>query len=211
MNNYFDDFNTLPQNKIIKDMRKYAKANKVPIINDEGLVFILTLLNLIKPKKFLEIGTAIGFCSICAAFESEDLIIDTIERDKTMYEEAIKNIKLSKLDNRINIHFGDALDFDLNKLNLNYDIIFIDAAKAQYIKFFEKYEPLLATEGIIITDNLLFHGLVANKSSVENKNLRELVTKIDTFNYWLRKNKYFTTSFFNIGDGMSISKRVNRK
>lgn len=210
MNNYFDDFNTLPHNKVIKDMRKYAKANKVPIINDDGLIFILELVDLIKPKKFLEIGTAIGFCSINMAIYKDDLLVDTIERADDMYNEAIKNIKDSKLEERINVFHADALEFEIDNLNGPYDIIFIDGAKAQYVNFFEKYEKLLSDEGIIITDNLLFHGLVMNRKNIENKNLKALVTKIDYFNFWLKKNKKYSTRFFNIGDGMAVSKKVKK-
>lgn len=211
MNNYFKDLNILPHNKVINDMRKYAKTNKVPIINDEGLTFMLTIIDIMKPKKFLEIGSAIGFCSICIAIQNQDIIIDTIERDEVMYNEARKNIKLAKLDDRIRIHHADALDFDISNLDNDYDIIFIDAAKAQYSKFFEKYELLLNDEGIIITDNLLFHGLVVNQDSIENKNLRALVKKIDYFNFWLKKNKKYYTYFLNVGDGIAVSRRVKKK
>lgn len=211
MNNYFNDLNILPHNKVISDMRKYAKTNKVPIINDDGLTLMLTLIDLIKPKKFLEIGTAIGFCSICIASYDNDILIDTIERDEVMYEEALKNIGNAKLNQQINVFHADALEFDISNLSNDYDMIFIDAAKAQYIKFFEKYELLLNDEGIIITDNLLFHGLVVNRSNIENKNLKSLVTKIDYFNYWLKKNKFYNTRFLNIGDGLAISRRVKKK
>lgn len=211
MNNYFDDLNILPHNRIINEMKKFAKTNKVPIINDDGLTLMLTLVDLIKPKKFLEIGTAIGFCSVCIATYDNDVLIDTIERDEEMYLQAVNNIKLAKLDDRINVHHADALDFDFRNLESNYDMIFIDAAKAQYSKFFEKYESLLSDEGIIITDNLLFHGLVVNRSSIENRNLKALVSKIDYFNYWLKKNKKYETKFLNIGDGVAISRRVKKK
>ena len=211
MNTYFKDLNKLPNNKIINDMRKYAKANKVPIINDEGLTFMLTLVDILKPKKFLEIGTAIGFCSICIATENPNLIIDTIEKDDLMYNESLRNIKAAKLEDRIRVHYADALDFALSNLEDNYDIIFIDAAKAQYSKFFEKYEVLLDDDGAIITDNLLFHGLVINHNSIENKNLKSLVSKIDYFNFWLKKNKKYYTYFLDTGDGIAISRRVKKK
>lgn len=211
MDDYFTELNNLPQNKIIKAMRKYAKTNKVPIINDDGLTLMLELVDLIKPKRFLEIGTAIGFCSICVALHNEEVIIDTIERDQVMYQEAINNISSLKLDSRINIFHIDALEIDLNLLHKEYDIIFIDAAKAQYTKFFEKFESLLSENGIIITDNLLFHGLVSNRDNIQSKNLKSLVKKIDSFNHWLKNKKDFKTTFLNIGDGIAISKRVKKK
>lgn len=210
MDKYFSKLNILPQDKIIKEMRKYAKTNKVPIINDDGLAFILKIIELVNPKKFLEIGTAIGFCCINLAVSNQNILVDTIERDEVMYNEAIKNIKAANLDNRIRVFHQDALEIDLNVLNDEYDVIFIDGAKAQYIKFFEKFEGKLSENGIIITDNLLFHGLVSSPNKIKNRNLKQLVQKIDSFNSWLSKNKKYNTSFFDIGDGIAVSKKVNK-
>ncbi len=110
---------------------------------------------------------------------------------------------------RINVHFKDALEVDINEFNRKYDLIFIDAAKAQYIKFFTLYEPLLSDDGVIFTDNLLFHGLVNNSERIESKNLRNLVTKIENYNEWLANNEKYDTSFFSIGDGIAVSVKKN--
>lgn len=210
MSEYFNNLNNLPNNKVIKEMRKYAISNKIPIINDESLTYILHLAEMKKPKRFLEIGTAIGFCSINLACANSDILIDTIEKSEEMYQEALKNVKNAKLENRINIHLADALEFDTEKLDYKYDLIFIDAAKAQYIKFFEKYQGFLAEDGLIISDNLLFHGLVAQDKKIENKNLRSLVEKIREYNLWLSKLKTFSTTFLDLGDGIAISKKVKK-
>ena len=208
MNEYFNSLNQLPNSRIIKEMRKYAEKNKVPIINDEGLTLMLQLVELINPKRFLEIGSAIGFCAINIASINSDVLIDTIEKNEEMYDQAARNIFSAKLDNRINLIYGDALDWDISAIDYKYDMIFIDAAKAQYIKFFEKYQSYLAEDGIIVTDNLLFHGLVNQTKSIENKNLKNLVRKIEDFNYWLSKNKQYQTRFLAIGDGIAISRKV---
>lgn len=208
MNEYFNSLNQLPNSRIIKEMRKYAEKNKVPIINDEGLTLMLQLVELINPKRFLEIGSAIGFCAINIASINSDVLIDTIEKNEEMYDQAARNIVSAKLDNRINLIYGDALDWDISAIDYKYDMIFIDAAKAQYIKFFEKYQSYLAEDGIIVTDNLLFHGLVNQTKSIENKNLKNLVRKIEDFNYWLSKNKQYQTRFLAIGDGIAISRKV---
>ncbi|MDD3999495.1 MAG: O-methyltransferase, partial [Bacilli bacterium] len=204
------NLNVLPNNKVIKEMRKYVETNKVPVINDEALAFIMNLIDIQKPKKVLEIGTAIGFFAINIATYNEDLVIDTIERNELMFSEALKNIKKAKLDKRINAYLGDASDFDSTKLKNEYDLIFIDGPKAQYINFFEKYEKLLADEGIILSDNLLFHGFVNNTKGIATKNLLHLVEKIENYNSFLAKNKNYQTYFFSIGDGIAVTRRKKK-
>ena len=136
-----------------------------------------------------------------------EIEITTIERDETRYMECLKNVKKCGLDKRINVVFQDALEVNLS--NVSYDLIFIDAAKGQYTKFFEKFQYFLDKEGVIITDNLKFHGQVGKSNSIESKNLRQLVKKIEGYITFLKDNKEFETKFYDVGDGLSISKRKN--
>lgn len=193
---------------LIKDIYEYGINNNVPIIKDEGLDKLLEVISEIKPHRILEIGTAIGYSSIMMALNS-DSFIDTIERNKKMYEIAISNISKYNLSSRINVYWADALNIDINLLNKEYDMIFIDGAKAQYRKFFLKFAPLLKKGGIIFTDNLSFHGLVQkyrdNTLTDVSKDLRALVRKINDYNIWLKDYKEFDTTFFDIGDGIAIS------
>ena len=122
----------------IKDLEEYAKINHVPIMLKDGIEFLTDYIKKNNIKSILEIGTAIGYSSIKMALVNDDIKITTIERDSNMYNEALKNIKAFNLDNRINVIYSDALDVELND---KYDLIFIDAAKSQYIKFFNG-EPL---------------------------------------------------------------------
>ena len=139
---------------IVKKIHDNSLEVGVPIIKDEGLDLLLSIINLKKPSNILEVGTAVGFSSIMMALNS-CATIDTIERNKLMYQKAIENVSLLGLNERINVHFGDAVNFDINNLKNEYDVIFIDAAKAQNQVFFEKYSPLLKDDGVIITDNIL--------------------------------------------------------
>lgn len=209
MQQYFDELNNnISNSKIIKAMKKYACDNKVPILSDSGLEFLLQLVRLCKVKKVLEIGTAIAYTSSVIALEDEEIVIDTIERNDQMYEEAMKNIEALKLNERIRIFHADALEIDDSLLSSDYDLVFIDAAKAQYIKFFNKYSVLTKVGGIIVTDNLGFHGYVFQKERIETKNLRNLTDKIKNYNDWLSKNKKYRTVFYPVGDGMAISERI---
>ena len=157
-------------------------------------------------KNILEIGTAIGYSSIRFASINKDINVTTIERDDNMYQEAVKNVKNNNLEDRINIIHKDALDTNIEG---KYDLIFIDAAKSQYIKFFEKYKYNLDKNGVIITDNLSFHGLVEDDSKTKNRNTLQLVKKIRKYIDFLKNNEEFDTEFLNYGDGISISKLKN--
>ena len=187
----------------INDIKKYAYKKNVPIIQDGGINFIIEYIKKNKVKRILEIGTAIGYSSIRFASVDENIFITTIERDDLMYKEATKNIEKLNFKNRINVIHGDALEIEIKG---KYDLIFIDAAKSQYIKFFEKYKYNLNENGSIITDNLSFHGLVDDDSKTNNRNTKQLVKKIRNYIEFLNNNNEFDTEFYKIGDGISVSK-----
>ncbi len=187
-------------------IKTYAKNNHVPIMQDSGIEYILEYIKNNNVKKILEIGSAIGYSAIRFASINNDIEVTTIERDNNMYKEAVKNIKDNNLEDRINIIHGDALETNIDG---KYDLIFIDAAKSQYIKFFEKYKINLDKNGVIITDNLSFHGLVEDDSKTHNRNTLQLVKKIRKYIEFLKSNEEFDTEFLKIGDGISISKFKN--
>ena len=187
----------------ITDLEEYAKVFHVPIMLKEGIEFLLEYIKNNNIKNILEIGTAIGYSSIRMAQVNDDIKVTTIERDSNMYNEALKNIKSFNLDNRINVIYKDALDVELND---KYDLIFIDAAKSQYIKFFEKFKHNLNDNGVIITDNLSFHGLVKDSTNC-SRNTKQLVKKIQNYIDFLKNNEEFDTEFISIGDGISITRK----
>ena len=192
---------------IIADMRRYAEANNVPIIEDDSIKFINKYIELNNVKSILEIGTAIGYSAMLMTSVSPDVEVTTIERDDKKYREAVKNVNRAKLDKRIEIVYNDALD--VNLAGHKYDLIFIDAAKGQYIKFFEKFENYLNPGGVIISDNLKFHGLVKEKERIESRNVKQLVGKIEKYIEFLKENDKYITKFYDIGDGLSVSFRKN--
>lgn len=204
MNEYLEALNNKFENKheLKEELRLYASQYNVPIIKRDSLVLITSFLKQRNPQRILEIGTAIGYSSICFASEL-DTIVDTIERDPKMIELAKENIRKADLQDKINIIEGDALEIDDSLLG-EYDMIFIDAAKAQYIKFFDKYSKHLKNNGVIFTDNILFHGLVENNDNL-SKNLRSLVKKINEYNNYLSNLEEYQTYYLEIGDGLAIS------
>ena len=189
---------------VIEQMRNYADQHNVPIMTDDGINYLMNYIRKHKIKNILEIGTAIGYSAILMCSVSEDVFVTTIERDEKRYLEAVKNIKSAKLEDRINLICKDALDTNLG--DAKYDLIFIDAAKAQNINFFEKFELNLVDGGTIITDNMNFHGLVyEDDERIESRNLRQLVRKVRNYKDFLNGNKYYRTEFLDIGDGLAIS------
>lgn len=190
---------------LIREMKQYAEVNNVPIMMDEGIDFLTTFILKNHVKNVLEIGTAIGYSAIMMALVDPNVKITTIERDEIRYLEALKNVKAFGLENRITLIYNDAFNV---KLDEKFDLIFIDAAKAQNIKFFEMFERNLEYRGVIITDNLKFHGLVDKKEEeIKSKNLRALVRKIKDYVDYLKTNEKYNTEFFEVGDGISVSKR----
>lgn len=189
----------------IAEIKNYAKKNDVPIMQDEGIDFILDYIKTHNLKKVLEIGTAIGYSSIKFAKVSDDIKVTTIEIDIDRYIKAVQNVKDNGLSERICLIHGDALSVELED---SFDLIFIDAAKAQYIKFFEKYKNNLSENGVIISDNLSFHGMVENIELTHNYSTKKLVKKIRRYINFLKANTEFMTDFYKLGDGLSVSKRV---
>ena len=196
----------MDQEFLIRKMEKYADLKGIPIMEKEGINFLTEFIKLNKVKNILEIGTAIGYSAINMALSSEDVTVTSIERDNERYIEAVKNVKKFGLDDRITLVLCDALDFNLED---KFDLIFIDAAKSQYIKFFEKFSPNLTQKGFIVTDNINFHGLTNSDKTKMSRNLRQLITKLEKYIVFLKDNKDFKTRFFEVRDGIAISRRRN--
>jgi predicted O-methyltransferase YrrM len=190
--------------RVLEDIENYAKENNVPIMMKDGIEFLTNYIKENNIKNILEIGTAIGYSAIKMALVNDDIHVTTIERDDKRYQEAIKNIQKLNLQNRITVIHQDALEVQLTD---QYDLIFIDAAKAQYIKFFEKYSANLKKEGVIFSDNLDFHGLTHTTEKIESRNVRGLVRKLNAYINYLKENKEYKTTFYRIGDGISITKK----
>lgn len=193
------------EENIIDEMKSYAEENNVPIMTEDGIEFLTNYCKEHKVSSVLEIGTAIGYSSICMILKGNVTKITTIERDEKRYLEAIKNVKKVNLEDKIDLIYNDALEVSILD---KYDLIFIDAAKAQSIKFFEKFSKNLNDNGTIITDNMNFHGLVKiDEKEIESRNLRQLVRKIKNYKEYLKENKEYNSEFIDLGDGIAITKK----
>lgn len=187
----------------LKVIKEKALEEHIPIIMDDTLEVIDTYLKEMKPKRILEIGTAVGYSAICfSKYLTEDGIIDTIERDEERIAEAKTNIKEMELDSRINIYEGDAVEI-LPTLNNKYDAVFIDAAKGKYTFFLEQALRMLDKKGIIFADNILYKGYVLSdynkhKQRTAVRNLREYIKQTT-------ENEKLETEILEVGDGLAIT------
>ena len=192
----------------LEELETQALIRGVPIMQKEGLRFLVNLIQEHHYQRVLEIGSAIGYSSIMMASHVEDVCIETIEINEASYLEAKAHIQEFGLEDRIYIHHSDALTFDLSLRKMpDYDVLFIDAAKAQYQKFFERYMPLVQEGGVAVVDNLDFHGMVYHIEDIKNRNTRQLVKKIKRFKEWILNHPDYTTVYEAIGDGIVVIKR----
>ena len=191
---------------LILEMEHYAEEHRVPIMDDTGLYTLIGLLQIQQPKRILEIGSAIGYSAIRLAKAFPEAIIYTIERDTERYEQAVENIERSGLQERIAIIQNDALELDETTLPQEpFDALFIDAAKGQYRKFFDKYSPLVGQTGVIYCDNMFMHGMVLLEDKDIPKRNRTMIRNLQQFTGWAMQNAHYETSLLPIGDGILIA------
>ena len=196
----------MPKYELLDEIEKYGRDNKIPILLDDSLEFISNILKEIRPNRVLEIGTAIGFSSICfSKYLAEGGRIDTIEIEPLRVEQALENIKRVGVEEKIRVLEGDALDI-LPYLNEKYDVIFIDASKGKYVEFFEHALRLCKVGGYIIADNVLYKGMVM--SDYNRHKQRTAVNKLREFIDRVMENKNLDSSLHDIGDGLMICKVI---
>ena len=189
-------------NNLIDEIREYGIKNDVPIMSVESIETITKIIKDNNIHSILEIGTAIACSTICLASIDGINKITSIERDNDRFEIAKSNVKKSKLENIELIH-DDALNTVINDM---YDLIIIDAAKSQNKRFLDKYKSNLNKNGIIIVDNLDFHGYVGKSSEIKSRNLRQMVRKIEKFLDYLNTQEEFSVEYLEVGDRMCLLK-----
>lgn len=191
-----------PRSALLQEMEQYAEANHVPIMQLAAIDALNQLLRIQKPARILEIGTAIGYSAIRMAEALPTVEIVTIERDAPRIEAAKAFLARSEVGNRITLIEGDALEVDVPQAS--YDAIFIDAAKGQYQRFFEKYEALVPSGGVLYIDNMYMHGLsdLALKDVPRRK--RTMIRNLKNFTNWITAHPDYTSAFLPVGDGLLL-------
>ena len=191
--------------ELIEEIRDYGINNEVPIMSEESISEITKIIKNNNIHSILEIGTAIAYSTICFASIDGVNKVTSIERDKVRYQIAKSNVSKSELHN-IELICDDALNTEINGI---YDLIIIDAAKSQNMKFFNKYKNNLSERGIIIIDNLDFHGYVGKSNEIKSRNLRQMVRKIEKFLDFLDNLNDFEVKYIEVGDRLGICQKKN--
>ena len=192
----------------LEKIKQKALEEHIPIIMDDTLEVVDKILKEVKPKRILEIGTAVGYSAMCfSEYLQEGGKIDTIERDEERIAEAKINIKNVGVEDKINIYEGDAVEI-LPTLNEKYDVAFIDAAKGKYPFFLKEALRMIKPTGVILADNILYKGYVMSdynkhKQRTAVRNLREYIKEVT-------EKPDIETEILDVGDGLAIS-RIKKK
>lgn len=202
---YVADFNK-QQGSFIVEMEHYAAAHHVPIMDRGGMELFICLLRLQRPQRILEIGSAIGYSAIRIAEALPGATVVTIERDNTRYLKAVDYITRSGLEKRVEIVEADALLTEEPVIfHRTYDALFIDAAKGQYKRFFEKYAPTVAAGGVIYCDNMFLHGAILYDEQEIPRRNRTMIRNLKEFTAWIMVHPDYETSLLPVGDGLLIA------
>lgn len=196
---------TLPKSEgLLKELEEYAKDNEVPISQPESIRMIEVLLKLMRAKRILEVGSAIGYSAIRMSSACGAEVV-TIELSENMAQIAQENIKRAGLQDKIKVICGDAKDVlpQINGEN-EFDMIFVDAAKGQYMEFFPHCMRLLKSGGVLISDNVLYKGMTATDELVVRRKIT-IVRRLREYLDMLSKNEELSTAILPIGDGVAVS------
>ena len=191
--------NFTESSQLLSEMREFAKENEVPIAEPETAAFLRFLCCIHRPKRILEVGTAIGYSAILMA-EACDAEIITLERNEEMRRIAESNIIKAGFENRINIVFGDAVE-TIKQIQGDFDLVFIDASKSHYSEFFDNSN--IEKSGIFVCDNVLYKGMTATDELVQRRKIT-IIKRLRKFIYDLCHDDRFCSSLIPIGDGILL-------
>ncbi len=189
----------------LEKIKSVAKENHIPIIKDDGCDFLIEFCKHVKPKKILEIGTAVGYSGSMMLLNCPNSNLTTIEINEQSFNIAKNTFSILNLTDRVNQILGDAKNV-IKELNEKYDLIFLDGPKGQYVFYYEDLKKLLNKGGYILADNVYFHGLVKGPEFVKHK-LRTIVVNLRKFILTIQNDNEVETQILDKGDGIAIIKK----
>ena len=197
-----------PKSPILETIRKEALVQEVPIIRLEEEALLSFFTTLIRPKRILEVGCAVGYSALLmASVMPEDCRITTIEKYEPRIPVALENFRRAGMEEKIDLIPGDAEEI-LKTLEGPYDLIFMDAAKAQYIVWLPEVLRLLSDRGVLISDNVLQDGDVVESRYAVTRRDRTIHSRMREYLYELKHRDDLSTSVLPLGDGVSVTTKV---
>ena len=196
---------------LLNEIEKEAKADLVPVIRRVMQSFLKVLLAIHRPLRVLEVGTAVGFSALLfCEYGPENMQVTTIEKYEKRIPIARENFRRAGRENQITLLEGDAADI-LKELQESYDLIFMDAAKGQYIHFLDDVLRLMKPGSVLVSDNVLQGGdIIESHYAVERRN-RTIYKRMREYLYELKHNDKLLTSVIPLGDGVTVSVRKDMK
>lgn len=193
----------LPERQGIQgEMEAFAKEHGVPISQPETIKLLELLIQLGKVKSVLEVGCAIGYSAICMVAAGCERV-DTIELSPDAARVARENFKKAGMEEKIHLYEGDAKEI-LPTMDGSYDMIFMDAAKAQYGEFFPHCMRCLKEGGLLVSDNVLYKGMTATDELVQRRKIT-IVKRLREYLKMLSSTPQLETSVLPVGDGVALS------
>lgn len=203
---YIDTYiqSLIPDDEKLEAFRKDCEERGLPIIHKEVGQYIKLVINQLKAKSIIEVGCNVGYSSIFMShvMNNEGRVV-TMERSEKFYEEALQNIKSFGLEKNIKVHYGDATEI-LDSIEGNFDIAFIDAAKSYYKLFFDKCYEKMKSGGIILSDNVLYQGMIASDDLVVRRK-KTLVRNLRNYLEYISHDDRYITSVLPLGDGLAVT------
>ncbi len=206
VHDYIEEYIDKTQKKnddFFENLRTFAESNHIYIVKRQVEQLLITLVSALKPKKVLELGTAIGYSALLFNEFSGGAYVTTIERDEEVLKMAKENIKSRGKEEYINCIYGEASEV-LKELNEKYDLIFIDAAKGQYKSYFDECLKNLNPGGVIITDDVLYMGMTASDELAIKKHIT-ITRRLREFLDYICNDDRFQTAILPVGDGVAIT------
>ncbi|MEA5095764.1 MAG: O-methyltransferase [Sedimentibacter saalensis] len=188
----------------LENFRQQCVERGLPIIHKEVGQYLRLVINQLHARSIIEVGTNVGYSSIFMSMvmKNEGKVV-TLERSEKFYEEALKNIQSFNLEKNIDVHFGDAVE-NLDKIEGTFDIAFIDAAKSYYRTFFDKCSMKMKSGGIIISDNVLYQGMIATDELVVRRK-KTLVRNMRNYLEYISNDERYITTVLPLGDGLAVT------
>lgn len=194
-----------PHESFLKELECFAEENHVPIVSPEVSQLLTTMVQIQKPSRILEVGTAIGYSALLMNGAAPDAKIVTLELRDEWADLAEENFRRAGKENQIHLIRGNAVE-TMKELEGSFDMIFLDAAKGQYLEFFHESMRLLTHGGLLFSDNVLYRGMVASRALLIRRKIT-IVKRLQKYLKLLSEDERLTTSVLSVGDGVALSYR----